>query len=94
MRPSPSLSPARFVLKTEPENGKESLSLSEGTTLSFSILLSADGQGWFTVGHIDFPVQDPVQAGLHAIGMIDRTVYHGAYPEGTAIRFESFTLWR
>ena len=26
-------------------------------------------------------------------GDIDRTIYHGAYPDGTAIRFESFQLW-
>ena len=56
-------------------------------------LCSADGAQWFTVGHVMFPVEDPVQIGLHAIGNIDRTVYHGAYPDGTAIRFESFTLW-
>ena len=24
---------------------------------------------------------------------IDRTIYRGAYPDGTAIRFASFTLW-
>jgi hypothetical protein len=34
------------------------------------------------------------EVGLHAIGSIDRTLYPGAYPEGTAIRFESFDLWR
>jgi LuxR family maltose regulon positive regulatory protein len=28
---------------------------------------------------------------VHAIGHIDRTVYLGAYPDGTAIRFESFS---
>jgi tetratricopeptide (TPR) repeat protein len=56
-------------------------------------LCSADGENWFTVGHAVFPVQDPVQVGLHAIGNIDRSVYHGAYPDGTAIRFESFWLW-
>jgi class 3 adenylate cyclase/tetratricopeptide (TPR) repeat protein len=55
-------------------------------------LCSADGESWFTVGHVEFPVEDPVQVGLHAIGMIDRTIYPGAYPDGTAIRFESFTL--
>jgi hypothetical protein len=54
---------------------------------------SADGEIWFTVGHVEFPVEDPVQVGLHAIGKIDRAVYHGAYPDGTAIRFESFQLW-
>lgn len=56
-------------------------------------LCSADGVSWFTVGHVPFPVEDPVQVGLHAIGNIDRTIYHGAYRDGTAIRFESFQLW-
>ena len=56
-------------------------------------LCSADGEEWFTVGNVGFPVEDPVEVGLHAIGNIDRTIYHGAYPEGTAIRFESFQLW-
>jgi tetratricopeptide (TPR) repeat protein len=54
---------------------------------------SADGEQWFTAGHAAFPVEDPVQVGVHAIGNIDRTIHHGAYPEGTAIRFESFQLW-
>jgi hypothetical protein len=56
-------------------------------------LCSSDEKEWFTVGHIEFPVEDPIQVGLHAIGNIDRTVYPGAYPDGTAIRFESFTVW-
>jgi hypothetical protein len=30
--------------------------------------------------------------GLHAIGAIDRTIYPGAYPDGTAIRFEASEL--
>jgi hypothetical protein len=34
-----------------------------------------------------------VEVGVVAIGSIDRAVYPGAYPEGTAIRFESFDLW-
>ena len=34
-----------------------------------------------------------VQAGVYACGAIDRTLYLGAYPEGTAIRFESFRCW-
>ena len=50
-------------------------------------LCSTDGQSWFTVGHAEFPIEDPLEVGLHAIGSIDRTLYHGAYPEGTAIRF-------
>lgn len=55
---------------------------------------SADGERWFSVGHETFPVQDPLQVGVHAIGAIDRTIYRGASPEGTAIRFESFRLWQ
>jgi hypothetical protein len=54
---------------------------------------STDGECWFTAGQVTFPVEDPVQVGVFAIGSIDRTVYHGAYPDGTAIRFESFRLW-
>jgi tetratricopeptide (TPR) repeat protein len=57
-------------------------------------LCSADGSSWYTVGFVDFPVSDPVQVGLHAIGGINRLVYPGAYPDGTAIRFEAFTLYR
>jgi predicted ATPase/class 3 adenylate cyclase len=53
---------------------------------------SADGENWFTVGTVMFPVDDPIQVGLHAIGNIDRTIYGGAYPEGTAICFESFQI--
>jgi DNA-binding SARP family transcriptional activator/predicted ATPase len=56
-------------------------------------LCSADGADWFSVGEVEFPFGDELQVGLHAIGMIDRTVYHGAYTDGTAIRFDSFTLW-
>ena len=56
-------------------------------------LCSADGSQWFTVRHIDFPVADPIQVGVFAVGSIDRTVYRGAYPDGTAIRFTSFQLW-
>jgi hypothetical protein len=57
-------------------------------------LCSADGQNWFTVGHAEFPVEDPLEVGLHAIGAIDRTIYHSAYPEGTAIRFECFDIFQ
>lgn len=58
-----------------------------------SALCSADGGAWFTVGCVEFPAEDPVAVGLHAIGNIDRRLYPGAYPEGTAIRFERFELW-
>ena len=56
-------------------------------------LCSANGEEWFTVGGVEFAVEDPVEVGLHAIGTIDRIIYPGAYPEGTAIRFEAFALW-
>jgi regulation of enolase protein 1 (concanavalin A-like superfamily) len=55
---------------------------------------STDGENWFTVGVVTFPVKDPVQVGVHAIGKIDRAVYRGAYPDGTAIRFKTFQMWR
>jgi hypothetical protein len=56
-------------------------------------LCSADGQEWFTAGAVEFPQREGEQVGLHAIGMFSRTIYHGAFPEGTAITFESFDLW-
>ena len=55
-------------------------------------LCSAEGERWLTAGQVEFPAEDPVEIGLHAIGMIDRIIYPGAYPEGTAIRFEAFQL--
>jgi regulation of enolase protein 1 (concanavalin A-like superfamily) len=56
-------------------------------------LCSADGETWWSVGHADFPTEDPVQIGLCAIGAIDRAIYPGAYREGTAIRFEVLRVW-
>jgi hypothetical protein len=60
-------------------------------------LCSADGQAWVTVGAVEFPHTVGQHVGLHAIGLqergIDRTIYPGAQPEGTAIRFASFDLW-
>jgi len=56
-------------------------------------LCRADSEEWFTAGSVEFPVDDLVEIGLHAIGNIDRTIYHGAFPERTAIRFERFELY-
>jgi hypothetical protein len=56
-------------------------------------LCSADSQAWLTAGEIEFAARAGEQVGVHAIGMIDRTIYHGAYLEGTAIRFESVDVW-
>jgi tetratricopeptide (TPR) repeat protein len=58
-----------------------------------SALCSTDGREWFTAGHAAFPAADPVEVGLHAIGTIDRTIYPGAYREGSAIRFEAFRVF-
>ena len=67
---------------------------------------SLDEETWFSVGYATFPCNNSVQVGMHAlglgavqmhsgvqaIGMIDRAIYHGAYPNGTAIRFTSFKV--
>jgi DNA-binding SARP family transcriptional activator len=50
-------------------------------------LCSADGRQWCRVGQIAFPAHGPLVVGLHALGQIDRMMWPGAYPEGTAIRF-------
>jgi predicted ATPase/class 3 adenylate cyclase/regulation of enolase protein 1 (concanavalin A-like superfamily) len=55
---------------------------------------SGDDEQWYTVGHTTFPAAGEVQVGVHAIGYIDRSIYHGAYPDGTAIRFTDFALWQ
>ena len=52
-----------------------------------------DGASWLTAGSVEFPVEDPIEVGVHAIGAIDRAIYHGAYPQGTAIQIESFDVW-
>jgi hypothetical protein len=56
-------------------------------------LCSVDGDPWYSAGEADFPTDGPVEVGLYAIGAIDCTIDHGAYPEGTAIRFEWFEVW-
>jgi hypothetical protein len=57
-------------------------------------LSSLDGELWYSAGQATLSVTDPVEVGLHAVGWIDRTIYPGAYPDGAAIRFESFKLMR
>jgi hypothetical protein len=67
-------------------------------------LCSADGETWYTAGRVALPsppwepttsvgVRRGTQVGVYACGSIDRTLYHGAYPEGTAIRFEAFRAY-
>ncbi len=78
-----------------PRDGLEHVHLRlERVSDEVNAFCSADGERWFAAGHVTFPVEDPIQVGLHAIGTIDRTIYRGAYPDGTAIRFGAFLLWR
>ncbi len=56
-------------------------------------LCSADGQAWYIAGSVALPYDARAQVGVYACGNIDRGIYPGAYPEGTAIRFESFRCW-
>jgi tetratricopeptide (TPR) repeat protein len=83
-----------------PEGPAPGWAVGEPVTLRFEVtgdrvdaLCSLDREQWFSVGHATFPVDKEAQVGVHAIGMIDRTIYHGAYPEGTAIRFTGFEVW-
>jgi hypothetical protein len=48
---------------------------------------SEDEEEWFTLGRVDFPVEDPLYVGFYAVGEINRTIYPGAHLEGTALGF-------
>ena len=54
----------------------------------------ADGKPWFSVGEVGFPADKPLEVGVFATGMIQRWAYPDAYPDGTAIRFQTFALWQ
>ncbi len=54
---------------------------------------SPDGEAWFSLGQISFPVTTSLQIGLHAVGGIDRLIYPDSYLDGTAVQFDSFSLW-
>ena len=56
-------------------------------------LCSSDGERWFTAGQVTFAVDDPIRVGVCGIGDIERLIYPGAHPDGTAIRFSSFQVW-
>lgn len=53
---------------------------------------SPNGIEWQEVGQMFFPVQTPSWIGIYAIGNIDRTVYPGAFRQGSAIRFEKLSM--
>jgi len=57
-----------------------------------SAYCSIDNENWLTCGKLSFPVDDPIQVGIYAIGMIDRTTYCGEYREGTATLFRNFRI--
>ena len=59
----------------------------------FSAYCSINGENWFTRGKMTLPMEDPIHVGIHAIGMIDRTIYCGEYREGTATVFRNFRIW-
>ncbi|MBN1140120.1 MAG: AAA family ATPase [Anaerolineae bacterium] len=55
---------------------------------------STDGEKWYAAGHTTWAATGPLQVGVYAIGSLNPAIYPGAYPEGTAIRFESFQMWQ
>ena len=57
-------------------------------------LCSSDGATWWTVGQVEFSATDPLEIGLFAVGKIERYLYPGAFPEGSAIRFDEFRLFQ
>lgn len=55
---------------------------------------SADGSRWYSLGTAEARFDRSVHIGPFAIGLIPRFLYHGAFPEGSAIRFESLLSWQ
>jgi hypothetical protein len=58
-----------------------------------SALCSADGTDWYSVGEIRLDTPRQAMVCLLASGDIARTVYPGAFPDGSAVSFSSFDLW-
>jgi class 3 adenylate cyclase/tetratricopeptide (TPR) repeat protein len=54
---------------------------------------SPNGKNWLFVGSMHLASNEAVTPGLHGNGHINRMIYPGAYPEGTAICFKNFQLW-
>jgi len=59
----------------------------------FSAYCSVDGENWMICGKLMLPLNDPIQIGIHTIGMIDRTIYCGSFKDGTATLFRRFQVW-
>jgi tetratricopeptide (TPR) repeat protein len=60
----------------------------------FSAYVSADGVNWLTCGKLTMKIDDPIQVGIYAHGMINRTVYCGEYREGSATTFQEFRIYK
>ena len=60
----------------------------------FSAYCSIDKENWLTCGKLNMKVDDPVNIGIYAHGIINRTVYCGEYREGTATVFRNFRIWK
>jgi DNA-binding SARP family transcriptional activator/class 3 adenylate cyclase/tetratricopeptide (TPR) repeat protein len=56
-------------------------------------LCSPDGKEWLSLGEIRIDLPEALETGIYCSGWIDRSYYHGAFPEGAAIRFDSFQLF-
>ncbi|MBM3213269.1 DUF1349 domain-containing protein, partial [Candidatus Poribacteria bacterium] len=65
----------------------------ERTGDRFYAYCSIDRKNWMTCGSLDFHLEDPIQVGIHAMGMIDRTIYCDAFKEGTGTLFREFRIW-
>lgn len=55
-------------------------------------LVSPDGDTWYRVGTATAPTRGPVWAGFCALGNIDRAIYPGAFPDGSAIWFDGVEM--
>lgn len=63
----------------------------ERTEQHVRALCSADGHEWFQVGTVDLSVADGWEAGIFAIGNVERTLYPGTPAGGGRIRFHDVT---
>ncbi|MBN1811108.1 MAG: AAA family ATPase [Anaerolineae bacterium] len=83
----------RGLLPGDESTGQQAFLRLERAGDKVNAYCSADGKHWFTVGKTEFPADGPIQVGLCAFGDVERSIYRGVYPDGSAIRFESFQLW-
>lgn len=57
---------------------------------TFKAYVSCDGANWLACGEMNFPTEDPVQVGIHAVGNVGIRGGHKA----TATRFDYFRMLR